>query len=97
MLNYSKKKNKIKPVARGPRPEKVLGSLKSLETIIGIGKFFIWEKLLALDITNSLCCQRHYRGSISLLHLINELHTARITDLDSRLSLLFSFIHVSSI
>lgn len=48
-------------------------------------KVFQLGKLLALDITNRQHCQTHYRGSISLLHLINELHRARITDSDSRL------------
>lgn len=48
-------------------------------------KVFQLGKLLALDITNMQRCQTHYRGSISLLHLINELHRVRITDLDSSL------------
>ncbi|CAK6965348.1 Hypothetical predicted protein [Scomber scombrus] len=48
-------------------------------------KVFQLGKLLALDITNRQRCQTHYRGSISLLHLINELHRTRITDSDSRL------------
>lgn len=48
-------------------------------------KVFQLGKLLALDITNRQRCQTHYGGSISLLHLINAQHRARITDLDSRL------------
>lgn len=42
-------------------------------------------KLLALHITNRQRCQTQYRGSISLLHLMNELLMAQITDSDSRL------------